>query len=266
MKNYLKSLLLTFCVIQYASCQIEPPRIDLHVHLTGSYGKTPSLRYEKAAALSGKMDVVFGIAEEIATPDKDRNNSTVLELMQQVKNYPLYLGLQVNEPGWSSLFSKEAIESVDYIMADALRFPDRDGRIRLLWLPDVVFSDPRDFMERYIEYHLRVFSEPINIWVNPTFLPESLQQSYDELWTEKRMKVLIDAAVKNNIAIEINSRYKIPGIKFLKLAKAAGAHFTYGSNQHNIGIGEIDWSVKMARECGLTEKDFFVPKRKLTGK
>ena len=263
MKNLLKSMGLIAGAILLYGFQEDPPKIDLHVHLTSRSGDIPSVRYEKAAALSDKMGVVFGIAEEIGSNNLKSNDSILSERISLVKKYHLYLGLQVNQPGWSRLYSKKTLDNLDYVMEDASRFPDKDGQIRLLWHPDVAFDDPEDFMERYVVYNLQVLSEQINIWVNPTYLPETLQQKYDELWTEKRMKRLIDAAVKNNIAIEINSRYQIPGKKFIQMAKAAGAHFTFGSNQHDTNIGEIGWSVKTAKECGLKKEDFFIPKRLL---
>lgn len=239
------------------------PKYDLHVHLTGNYGNTTALRYEKAAALSAKMGVTFGIAEEIGTPDINYNNRALSQCLAEARKYHLYIGLQVNQPGWTKLYSRRIIDSLDYVSEDALRFPDKNGQVKLLWTPGVVFPDPQDFMDRYVLYNLRVLSDPITIWVNPTFLPVSLQSRYDELWTDKRMRSLIDAAVKNNIAIEINSRYQIPSKKFILMAKAAGAHFTFGSNEHDVGIGETDWSRKMANDCGLTIKDLFIPPRKL---
>jgi hypothetical protein len=265
MKSFLKTIVPAVIFLSSVCSYSEvPPKIDLHVHLTRSSGESPQIRYEKAALLSQKMGVVFGIAEEISNPDPKQYNGILLNLITQIKTFPLYIGLQVNERNWTSLYSKETLAKIDYIMADALIFPDKDGKVRRIWLPDFVPPDPQDFMERYIKHNLLVLSEPINIWVNPTFLPESLQQRYDELWTDKRMKILIDAAVKNNIAIEINSRYKIPSKKFIDMAKKAGAHFTFGSNQHDTHIGEIEWSVAMAEKCGLQKEDFFVPKRKLS--
>jgi histidinol phosphatase-like PHP family hydrolase len=239
------------------------PKADLHIHLTRNYGTSPSVRYKRAAALSAKMGVTFGIAEEIGTPNVKYNDSLLAECIKEIKKYPLYLGLQVNHPGWTKLYSKETIDKIDYIIGDALMFPDKNGQVRLLWTPGVTFDDPQDFMDRYVEYNLKVLSEPVNVWVNPTFLPESLSGMYDKLWTEDRMKILIAAAVKNNVAIEINSRYQIPGKKFIQMAKAAGAHFTFGSNQHDTGIGDINWSITTATECGLKTQDFYTPKRKL---
>jgi histidinol phosphatase-like PHP family hydrolase len=77
------------------------------------------------------------------------------------------------------------------------------------------------------------------------------------------MDRLIDAAVKNHVAIEINAHFQIPSAAFIRRAKAAGAKFSIGSNQHAQGIGEIEYCLRMARDCGLTAKDFFLPSRDL---
>jgi hypothetical protein len=264
-KSSLVILSTLFLIARNANSQENAlPKIDLHVHISKNYGGSPDLRYQKAAELSTKLGVIFGIAEEIETPDIRKNDELVNECILKAKKYPLFIGLQVNQPGWTKLYSKSTIDNLDYILADALRFPDNNGKIILLWTKGVNFADIEDFMDRYVDYHLKVFAEPIDVWVNATFLPESFSAKYDELWTEKRMKTLINAAVKKNIAIEINSRYRIPWKKFIQLAKAAGAKFTFGSNNHDEGIGDIEWCQSIAKECGLKKSDFFMPSRKLS--
>ena len=105
-----------------------------------------------------------------------------------------------------------------------------------------------------------IVTEPIDIYVNPTFLPEVIAPRYDELWTEERMQRIIAAAVKHGVAIEINARYKLPSEKFIRLAKAAGAKFTIGTiNTSAADYG--DWSYPLARQkkIGLTWRDMYVP-------
>ena len=46
-------------------------------------------------------------------------------------------------------------------------------------------------------------TEHVNIYVNPTFLPDVIAKEYETLWTDTRRKRVIDAAVKNHVAIEI---------------------------------------------------------------
>jgi histidinol phosphatase-like PHP family hydrolase len=103
-------------------------------------------------------------------------------------------------------------------------------------------------------------TEPIDVYVNPSFLPAVIAARYDELWTQERMTRVIDAAVKNGVAIEINARYRIPSERFLRLAKAKGARFTFGTN--NAGANDIgDWSYPLAMQKALELEwqDMFVP-------
>src|ERR1035438_6299146 len=137
--------------------------------------------------------------------------------------------------------------------------PHASGRSVWLWLPDVTFAAPQDFMDRHVEFNLRALAQRIQVWANPTFIPESMKARYDELWTPARMDRLIAAAVKNHVSIEINAHFQVPSAAFIRRAKAAGATFCIGSNRHAQGIGEIEYCLRMARNCGLTAKDFFVP-------
>jgi hypothetical protein len=243
----------------------ELPKMDLHFHLNyeGQSLANAALVYEKASTLSKERGVILGIAEELVNDDIKINDSLVLDRIALAKKYSLYLALQVSRRDWLNIFSKEVLKKVDYILADAMIFPDKDGRMMRIWVPNTQLGEPQEFMELYVAHNLKVLAEPINIWANPTYLPDALKSRYDELWTNARMKSLIDAAIKNNVAIEINSTFKIPNAKFIKMAKAAGAHFTFGSNTHGLGAGDITWSINMAKECGLTKDDFFIPKRKL---
>jgi hypothetical protein len=271
MKNLLKSSALILVVLFLNGYKSEAqktdlPKIDLHVHLNyaaQSLGNAAGEAYEKASELSKKLGVTFGIAEEFGSENVRVNDSLVLNRVALAKRNSLYLGLQVSRRDWPKIFSKETLSKVDYILADAMIFPNKEGKILYIWVAGMPLGEPQEFMNLYVAHNLKILSEPITIWGNPTYLPDNLIARYDELWTDVRMKSLIDAAVKNNVAIEINSRFKIPSAKFIKMAKAAGAHFTFGTNQHGAGVGEIDWSINMAKECGLTKENFFIPKRKL---
>lgn len=271
MKILLKSstlILLVLLINGYRSDlqKSDLPGMDLHVHLNyaaNSLGNAAAEAYEKASELSKKMGITFGIAEEFGSDNVSVNDSLLLDRLTLAKKNSLYLGLQVARRDWPKIFSKETLNEVDYILADAMIFPNKEGRMIYIWVAGMPLGEPQEFMNLYVAHNLKVLSEPITIWGNPTYLPDNLISRYDELWTDARMKSLIDAAVKNNVAIEINSRFKIPNAKFIKLAKSAGARFTFGTNQHGAGVGEIDWSLNMAKECGLTKDDFFIPKRKL---
>ncbi len=239
------------------------PRVDLHAHIHGEGKSAVSLKPAEVVALGKKLDVRFGVLAEGGCRGDIHDDATLSEFTDSMQGLPLWRGLQVYGFDWQNCLSKEVRSRLDYVAADALVFPDRNGKSIMLWLPDVTFADADDFMTRYVDYNVRVLSQPIQIWANPTYLPERLKSNYDALWTPERMKRVIDAAVKNGVAIEINAHFQIPSAKFIRLAKASGAKFSIGSNQHAQGIGEIDFCLQRAKECGLTARDFYIPARSL---
>jgi hypothetical protein len=129
-----------------------------------------------------------------------------------------------------------------------------------LWEKEAEIGDPGVFMDRFVDWHLQILSGPVNILANVSWLPAPLSEDYDKWWTEARMAKVIEAAVKRGAAIEISSSFKLPKMPFLKMAKAAGAKFTFGSNGRYPNMGKLEYSIQMAKELGLKRSDVFVPK------
>jgi hypothetical protein len=261
MFKYLTSLTLAAVCLSAAD---NLPRVDLHIHLDAETKDAKSVTPSEAAALSRKLGVRFGVLAEGGCGGDIRDDKTLEAFLASMEGQPMWRGLQVYGFEWRNCLSAANLARLDYIAADALILPDPNGgRGVWLWLPVVTFPDAQDFMVRYVDHNLRVLSQRIQVWANPTYLPDSLKARYDELWTPERMDRLIAAAVKNRVAIEINAHFQIPSGKFIRRAKGAGAKFSIGSNRHAQGIGEIEYCLRMARDCGLTAKDFFVPSRDL---
>ena len=67
----------------------------------------------------------------------------------------------------------------------------------------------------------------------------------------------------NQVALEINARYKIPSIAFLKRAKELGVKFSFGTNNaKNDDLNRLEYCLKVIREVRLTPQDMFLPKPK----
>ena len=89
--------------------------------------------------------------------------------------------------GLDEVLQSKAVALLDYVLTDALTFPEKDGSLVRLWTPAAKIVDKQDFMERYTAHHLRIIeSEPIDILANPLFLPEQIQAEADSLWTGAR--------------------------------------------------------------------------------
>jgi histidinol phosphatase-like PHP family hydrolase len=229
------------------------PIVDYHVHLYGNI--------QWAVELLKKRGVKFGIVEHPGPGYKIVNDEVLKKYIDTLKNYPVYKGLQPVYPNWAKAFSKELLYQLDYILMDALTLPEKDGSWLRIWRKETKVADKEAFMKRYVDFNLQILSsEPIDIFAWPTFLPACIADEYDALWTDERMQKIIDVAVKKDIAIELNELAKVPKIKFVKMAKKAGAKFTFGTDSRNDSAGKFEYCLQIARQGGLTIKDMFVPK------
>jgi len=237
---------------------LDLPVVDYHVHLD-SFG------IEKIAEIAKARGIPFGIVEHAGTKENKYpvvlgNDEDLARYIAMLDGKGVFKGVQAECIDWMTVFSKEAVAKLDFVLSDAMTFVEKDGSRVELWKAEKVkVPDKQDFMERYTDFTVRRAKEPIDILACATFLPAVLANEYDALWTEERMKRIIDAAVKNNVAIEIASWAKLPRPAFLKLAKAAGAKFSFGSNGRGFNAGKLDYSLQMAKELGLKREDIFTP-------
>ncbi len=234
------------------------PLVDYHVHLKGG------LTLDEALANSRRVGINYGIAPNCGLGFPITADAGIYKFLESMKGRPAFVGMQAEGREWVDMFSKEAIGQFDYVFTDAMTFTDSRGKRTRLWIrEEVEIDDEQAFMDMYVGKILSVLNhEPIDIYVNPTFLPAVIAGKYDQLWTEERMGKVIAAAVKNHVAIEINARYRLPSPKFIKRAKKAGVKFALGTNNGGKNLGRLEYCLDMIRECGLTSRDMFMPKRR----
>jgi histidinol phosphatase-like PHP family hydrolase len=235
------------------------PLTDLHIHLKGGFTIEDAVKKSKAENIN------YGIAFNCGLRFPVHSDSQIDSVLLIMKDYPqFYIAMQAEGREWVNLFSKESREKFDYVFTDAMTFTDDKGRRNRIWIKNETWIDNEEaFMDHYVNTIVKIMSEePINIYVNPTFLPDQMTDRYDSFWTEERMDRVINAAKSNNIAIEINNRYKIPSLKFIKRAHKAGVLFTIGTNNTDGNFSGAEYAREMIRKCKLTQKDFFLPVNK----
>jgi hypothetical protein len=248
--------------VRYTNIYVKPlpvldfPIVDYHVHLKGG------LTLEEAVAVAARRGVKFGIAENCGVGFPTTNDEALKPFLQKFEGQPVYKAMQAEGREWVGLFSEKMIAQFDYVFTDSMTFTDhRDKRTRL-WIPDEVqVDDEQAFMEMLVGKIETIFSEePVDIYVNPTFLPACIAEKYDALWTEERMDRVVAVLAKNGVAMEINARYRLPSEKFIRKAKAAGVKFAFGTNNGGRDLGQLAYSRMIARRLGLTKADMFTPK------
>lgn len=236
--------------------------VDFHVHLDNS-------TIDKVVELSRERQLKFGIVEHAGTKENQyptllSNDADLRRYCAMLEGKPVFKGIQAEWTDWMGCFSSAALAQLDYVLTDAMTFPGKDGRRVKLWAPDaaqqVDLTKKQAFMDRFVDWHVEVIErEPIDILANTTWLPAGMLEEWELYWTVPRMKRVIDSALKYGVALEISSSYKLPKMPFLKLAKAAGAKFSFGSNGRYPNMGKLDYSLEMAKQLNLQPADMFIP-------
>jgi hypothetical protein len=231
------------------------PVINAHVHLKGG------LTAEQAQRQAMNSGVFNGIAVNCGIGFPITNSAGVFAYWKSMERQPAFVAMQAEGREWVKLLSQEAIARFDYVFTDSMTFTDDEGHRMRLWIPaEVVVNDKQKFMDTLVARIEKICAEePIDIYVNPTFLPDVIAKEYDALWTPERMRKVVQALAKNQIAMEISARYRIPSESFIRMAKEAGIKFTFGTNNGDKEIGNIDYCLEMVRKCDLGAKNLYVP-------
>ncbi|MPL96025.1 family 16 glycoside hydrolase [Macellibacteroides fermentans] len=238
--------------------QSDFPVLDYHVHLKGGLTK------EMAAIQSRKTGINYAIAPNCGIGFPITNDQEIRAYLDTMRTQPFILAMQGEGREWVTTFSPEARAEFDYVFTDALTFTDKKGRRTRLWIPEEVWIENEEqYMDLIVEKICGVLEEPVDVYVNPNFLPASMADRYDQFWTEARMQKVIDALVKTGKALEINELYNIPNKAFILKAKEAGIKFTFGSNNITKDVSKLEYSIRMAKECGITAQDMYRPKIKI---
>lgn len=220
------------------------PMVDYDVYLRPGMTIEQCLRKSRADGI--QQGIVFPSSE---LPGEDVLSGRVGSLRSQ----PIFCGLLADQHGWSKRLSRRTAEQFDYVLLDSRTWLAKDA-------PSASSSG-----EAFLDAHLRhsieqLDSEPIDIYTHVTALPKALRSRAEQLWTEARMDHLIEALVRNKVAVEINSLDKLPQPHFLSRAKAAGCKFAFGTaNTKFSDLGRCEYGLQMVEEGSLQWQNFYAP-------
>ncbi len=242
-----------------ALCGASLPFIDTYIHLRGG------MTVDKAMARQAATGINVGVLRNIGKGWPIETDEQLRAFLDSTVGKPVFVGLQVNDRDWHTKHSPELLKRLDYVLADTMimAMPDDDGPPQKLWkTKEYTIKDPEAWMKRYVRHTLRILSEPVTILANPTYLPSAVQDRYDELWTDERMKKVIQKAIDNKVALEIQSRSRYPSERFIRMAKEMGATFSFGSNNFNDKPIDLTRCLNVIDTYGLKKKDVYVPEPK----
>lgn len=240
--------------------QKDFPVIDYHVHLKGGLSK------EQAHAMSMNYGINYGVAPNAGEGGVGRmlaNDDEVYEYFDEVKPLPFLCGVQGEGRKWTATFSQEALGVFDYLFTDAMTIIDHKGRNSRIYRPEEVIMDgiSKDkYMERIVDQTVLILTnEPADIFANPTYIPDDMNEEYAKYWTDERVDRVLDVLDEYDIALEINPRYMIPSLDIISKAKARGIKFTFGTNNVDANFGKLEYCIEAIEKCDITVDDLWFP-------
>ncbi|MBQ2631887.1 MAG: hypothetical protein IJG13_19600 [Kiritimatiellae bacterium] len=246
--------------------QEDFPVVNWHVHVKG--GWTPRQAYAKSLADGINYGVSVNIYGKIVHKGDGgfgrmiETDDEALEYLSSMGGWPFMHGFQGEGRKWTASFTEKSLAACDFLFTDSMTIVDRNRQIRL-YRPEEFTLNGRtaeEWMDFYVsQIELILDNEPADIYANPMFLPPGLAKDADALWTDARIDRVLNRLARHKIALEINSRYRIPSHKVLRRAKARGVKFTFGTNNVDANIGRLEWSLEAVRECGIVKGDMWFP-------
>lgn len=240
--------------------QEDFPVIDYHVHLKGGLTK------ELAHAMSMNYGINYGVAPNAGEGGVGRmlaDDAEIYSYYEEVKAEPFLFGVQGEGRRWTQVFSRDALGIFEYLFTDAMTIMDLKGRNSRIYRAEEVRYDGADkdeYMEGIVNQTVLILSnEPADIFANPTYIPEDMQEDYDKYWTDERVDRVLDVLAENHIALEINARYRIPSYDIIRKAKSKGIKFTFGTNNVDADFGRLEYATEAVKACGLTRDDIWFP-------
>jgi hypothetical protein len=256
---------LVLCLMLTAGfASAEPPRpapvganADYHVHVKGG------LTIEDAMRRSTADGITYGVAINGGLDQPATDDAAAEAFLSAMRRYPVFVALQGEGREWVDHFSTATLEKFDYLFTDAMTWSDDSGRRMRLWITNEVgtIADPDRFVDMLVDRATGIFAdEPVDLYVNPTFLPDQLAADYDKLWTPARIKRIVDVLVANDVGMEINNRYRIPSRAVITAAKQAGVKFSCGTNNSGADdLGRNEYCAEMIKACDLKAENFWSP-------
>jgi hypothetical protein len=205
---------------------------------------------EAALAKARSGDALFvGLSASAGKGRAVADDASVDRLVKRFAGKPLFLGLRADDRGWATAITPKGLATIDFVLLD--------GETLAAAVPAAA-ADPQAYGDALAAATVAALAgEPVDVYGAPFFLPATRAAQRDAIWTEARQQQVLDAAVANHVAIEINGALKLPGDAFVRKAKTAGARFTLGRCAADTPDGEYCFGIREA--VGLSWRDMYEP-------
>jgi len=232
--------------------------LDAHVHSRFSDGE---LEIEEIARIGEEKGYCMGVSDHAGSTYALNNDDKISRYLSVLDRYPVLKSLELNINERFAL-PASILQRVDYVVG-GVHFQGE----QFLGIPELSTANVEEFVDKAVSLIRKACSERrMDILSHPTCLPRSVEDRAKELFGEDRMAAIIETAVKNDIALEINNYFTVPYKSFLQKALEMGATFSLGSDGHSREtVGDLSYPLMMTEELGIRDDHIFTPEQKPGG-
>lgn len=234
-------------------------RTDLHLHSTWSDGRADVATMVDAARTKG---FEIAISDHYSVPFGMAGDQQLADYLTHLEQFPVYRAVEL-DLGMEQPIVPENRARLDYCVGSLHRVIDAAG--------ERVVPDPRSatslrqYMDCAVAQIVQGFRTGLHSMIgHPTFLPDLPRDGQDELWEPHYRAQVIEAALESDVALELSTRYREPGVALVREAVQAGVRFAVASDGHYPeAIGAFDYARRMIEEFAIPAERLFLPTRRL---
>jgi histidinol phosphatase-like PHP family hydrolase len=261
---------------------------DWHLHTVASDGRATALEMEAMARSLGRR---IGTSEHVLMDNaRLRTVDQLRAHARSVRDLGLPVGaeISVGDPSAAArvAFDAGALNDFDYVIASLHQVDVPQGRVQsdryLNWryglfaryVPNIANLDRQAYFDRWLvalDDTLR--RVPVTILGHFALAPELARHSGDvaaatdpsrdpepDAEASAWLDATIDLCLAHNVAIELNSKSRVPHADFIARALERGARFTLGSDAHSLDrAGDVGFGLAMARMHAIPRDRFLPP-------
>jgi putative hydrolase len=110
-------------------------------------------------------------------------------------------------------------------------------------------------------YFLAIMNAMKNNRVDVVAHPFRLHSNLAPYLSPEDIDEFVKLAAEKGIAIEINSKYRVPSEEFLRICLKEGVKLSIGTDAHTVAeVGMVDWQMAVLKRIGASEDDLILNK------
>lgn len=225
------------------------PKFDFHIHTRYSDGSTEPIRMVEAATTRGLEAVaITDHGPELSVgidPSKINQMIKDVRIIKRDSEIPVLIGIEANILGVNGEIDidEDTLDELELVIGGVHHLTSS------IEVPNILAGDYLKALRNAIKLR------EIDVIAHPFWYYEDLTKyiSREDVMEFARL------AAENKVAIELNTKYRLPSRDFIITCLREGVKLSLGTDSHNPGdVGKLNWQIKLLSDIGVDEEDFIL--------